>query len=832
MAGAARVAGYVHHCAATAAEAFRRIVPGVRDDAPADDREGSMKTTTTAGRRHGRARYVRAAAAVTGLALALTGCTGDEPEEGETSADNYTTREVTDGSTTFVVVENPGGGATLSYGADSGIELVTENSDGKELAFKDLNGNGELDAWEDWRLEASERAADLAPQLSREQMVGLMTWAGTNETDGMTDEHKAAVADGRLRILLSRSDNDIDSNVLYSNAVEAYVETLITDDEPYVPVVRSTDPRHGASMTSPLTTSFTEEGEFTQWPMNLGMAATFDVDLLGTYGQVLSQEYRDLGFANLLGPQIDLTSDPRWGRDKDTLGEDAEMAAAMAEAYVDGIQNTYAQDGTSLGWGDDSVTAMTKHFPSDAMGEGGREAHNDHGKYAVWPGDNLAEHLSVFESSADTVSSVMLSYSIGIGPDGEPYFSERKGSAYEPMIVEDVREMGIEGPIVTDWRIFFDEGQMWGVEDLSVEERFDLLLEAGIDQFGGLDDPSYVADAADRWDAAYEAGEREVDATTRLTESTERNLTWLIQSGMYENPYVDLDESHETVGSADKLEASTNAHLDSIVMTKNDGVIAQAQAEDWSDKTVYVPRQVESSTNIFTGETTVTDTATVDTEVLAEYVGSVVTDEPITDADGTVTGYTMPDLTGVDLALVGMDSPAESTARDDATNTYYPLSLQYRPYTADSEAVRKVSLSGDILPDGTKENRSYYGNTTVTANEYVLDTFERVVDAVEASGEDIPVVVALYAKNPVVPTEIEADAEAILVGWGVIEEAYIQVALGLHEPQGRLPIGFPASMAAVEASYEDVPKDHETYVDSAGNDWAFGFGLNWSGVIG
>jgi beta-glucosidase len=787
--------------------------------------------TTTKRRAGARARTRNAAAVVAVAALGLTACTGGSPDEDATGGDAYTTREVTDGTTTFVVVDNPGDGKTLSYSKDSGVELITEDVDGATTAFKDMNANGKLDTWEDWRLDATERAADLAPQLSQEQMVGLMTWAGTNETDGMTDEHKKAVSEGRLRILLSRSDNDIDSNVVYSNAVEAYVETLASEDEPYVPVVRSTDPRHGASMTSPLTTSFTEEGEFTQWPMNLGMAATFDVDLLGTYGQVLSQEYRDLGFANLLGPQIDLTSDPRWGRDKDTLGEDSEMAAAMAEAYVDGIQNTLDEDGTSIGWGDDSVTAMTKHFPSDAMGEGGREAHNDYGKYAVWPGDNLAEHLSVFESSADTVSSVMLSYSIGIGADGQPYFTERKGSAYEPEVVQDVRDMGIEGPIVTDWRIFFDEGQKWGVEDLSVEDRFDLLLESGIDQFGGLDDPSYVAAAADRWQEAYEAGERDVDITTRLTESTERNLAWLIQSGMYENPYVDLDESHETVGSADKLEASTNAHLNSIVMTKNDGVIAQAQAEDWSDKTVYVPRQLETSTNIFTGETTVTDSATIDTEVLARYVGTVVTDEPVTGADGTVTGYTMPDLSDVDLALVGMDSPAESRAYDEETDTYYPMSLQYRPYTADGEHVRQVSIAGDILPDGTQENRSYYGHTTVTSNESVLDTFDRVVDAVQATGKDIPVVVALYAKNPVVPTEIEADADAILVGWGVIEEAYIQTALGLHEPQGRLPIGFPASMDAVEASQEDVPKDVETYVDSAGNDWAFGFGLDWSGVI-
>ena len=779
-------------------------------------------------------RGVRLIAAGGMIALTLSACaTGDGGSQSNASAqtNRYTTSEISDGTTAFTLVDNPGDGKTLSMSAEGGFGLIDVEENGQTLAFKDMNGNGKLDTWEDWRLSAQERAASLAPQLSREQMIGLMTWAGTNETDGMTDQHKQAIKDGRLRVLLSRSDNAIESNVVYSNAVEAYVETLTSEDEPYVPVVRSTDPRHGPGFGARLQSTFTNEGEFTLWPMNLGMAATFDAARLEEYGRVLSEEYRDLGFANLLGPQIDLTSDPRWGRDKDTLGEDSTMAAEMAEAYVDAIQNTYDEDGNPIGWGDDSVTAMTKHFPSDAMGEGGREAHNDYGKYAVWPGDNLDEHLKVFESSADTVSSVMLSYSVGIGADGEPYFTERKGSAYEPSVVQKVREMGIEGPVVTDWRIFFDEGQKWGVENLSVDERFDLLLQSGIDQFGGLDDPSYLISAAERWQAAYEKGERKVDITTRLTESTERNLAWLIQSGMYENPYVDLEKSKAEVGDGAKTEASKKAHLDSIVMTKNNGAIRQTEAESWKDKTVYVPRVKESSFNIFTKETTVSDRATVDIDMLAKYVGKVVTDEPVLDEAGEITGYTTPDLSGVDLVLVGMDSPSESRPLDEETGAYKPMSLQYRPYTADGPNVRTTSLAGDILPDGSKENRSYFGQTTMTSNEYFLDAFEQVVAAVDATGRDIPVIVSLYSKNPQVPSEFEEKADAILVGWGVIEEAYVQVALGLHEPQGRLPIGFPRDMDAVEASFEDVPKDHATYVDSMGNDWAFGFGLNWAGPI-
>ena len=159
------------------------------------------------------------------------------------------------------------------------------------------------------------------------------------------------------------------------------------------------------------------------------------------------------------------------------------------------------------------------------------------------------------------------------------------------------------------------------------------------------------------------------------------------------------------------------------------------------------------------------------------------------------------------------------------------MSLQYRPYTADGEHVRRVSISGDILADGSQENRSYFGATSRIENESDLDAFERAVAAVEASGRDIPVITVLKATNPVVPAEFEARSDAILVGFGISDQALIEVALGLSEPQGRLPIGFPASMDAVEAQLEDVGGDTEPYVDSAGNAYAFGFGLSYSGAI-
>lgn len=213
-----------------------------------------------------------------------------------------------------------------------------------------------------------------------------------------------------------------------------------------------------------------------------------------------------------------------------------------------------------------------------------------------------------------------------------------------------------------------------------------------------------------------------------------------------------------------------------------------------------------------------------------------MTDEVVLDADGKVVSYTAPDLTDVDMVLVGMDSPVAgavfgNSGFDVETGTYYPLSLQYRPYTADGANVRKVSISGDILADGTKENRSYFGGTSRISNEADLDAFQRAVDAVAASGKEIPVVTMLKASNAVIPAEFEASSNAILVSFGTSDQALIEVALGLFEPSGRLPIQFPANMDTVEKQFEDVAKDMTPYTDAAGNAYDYGFGLNYSGPI-
>ncbi|MFV0451982.1 MAG: glycoside hydrolase family 3 N-terminal domain-containing protein [Propioniciclava sp.] len=780
-----------------------------------------------------RAMPTKVIAAIAGVGLLITaGCTATP---GDDASGPYTTAEVTDGTTTFTVVTNPGDGPRLSYGSESGVTLIEEEVDGATYAFKDMNGNETLDPWEDWRLDPAERAADIASQMSVEQIAGLMLFSSHERSpgDGLTEAQETYLKDSNLRAVLNAAGSDASTTVPWVNEMQAYVETLASEDTPYVPVNFASDPRSTAGSGG-----YNADGaDISRWPSNLGLAATFDVQHTLNFAQMASAEYRALGITTALSPQIDLATEPRWLRVGGTFGEDAAMASEMTRAYVTGFQNSAGEDV----WGPESVNAMIKHWPGDGPGEGGRESHTEAGKYGVYPGDNLDEHVSVFQSSLDS-AAIMTSYSISLNGEGDALFEDRMGTAYDRGAMALLRdENSYGGVVVTDWgvmsgskdeNVFIATG--WGAEDMKPAERYLWVLGTGHDMFGGVNDATYILEASQLWQDEFEAGDREVDAATRFRESGARILTMFFQAGLYESAFLNPDESAEILASDDKLKAGYDAQLASIVMLKNDGAVAEGM--DYSDKTVYIPQSYDVGRDSLFGPGTYTQGPSMDLDAAAGVFGNVVTDEVELDADDKVVSYTAPDLSDVDMVLVGMRSPNTgavfaNSGHNVETDEWTPLSLQYREYTADGDNVRKVSISGDIKADGSQQNRSYFGNSVKATNEADLDAFERAVEAVEASGKDIPVIAVLKAENPVIPAEFEADADGILVSFGASDKAAMDVAVGAYDPKGRLPMQFPADMDTVEAQKEDVAKDMTPYTDAAGNAYDFGFGLNWAGPI-
>ena len=753
-------------------------------------------------------------------------------------------RTVTDGVTTFTVVDNPGG-PTLSYVQGSGVTILTETTPAGTLSFKDYNANGTLDPFEDWRRPVGERAKALAAALSINQIAGLMLFSSheRNLAAGLTAPQKTYLSQDRLRNVLNASANDVTANVTWTNAAQAYAESLATATEPYIPVNISSDPRSTAGSDQ----AYNAAGaDISRWPSNIGLAATFSGDAMLEFAKITSQEYRAMGITTALGPQIDLATEPRWLRVDGTFGENVDLATTMATNYVAGSQNTYDDQGNSVGWGGDSIATMIKHWPGDGAGEGGREAHMNAGKYAVYPGDNMDEHLQPFLAAKESLA-VMSSYSIAIAGDGSPLTGNRVGSAYDKVKIDMLRNADYDGVICTDWGVttgYTDPnsrfGMAWGMENATVEERHYAVLRAGVDMYGGNNKTAPVLAAHAMWQADFEAGRNAISADARFRQSGERILRMIMAPGLFENPYLDLAVSKSIVASPAKVAAGLQTQADSIVMLKNaDKTIKQSPASKYKQQTVYIPSSIgRGFTGVF-GTTPDLVGPTLDVDVAAGYFKKVLTDTPVLNDAGKVVDYVTPDLSDVDLVLAGMRGPDNGdnfTGAGLATDgTFYPLSLQWAPYTADGSHVRKVSIAGDLLADGTQQNRSYFGQTSRIGNEYDLVALNRAVAAVEAveqaQHKKIPVIVAVKAKTAFVPAEVEPKVDALIVGYSVNGKVLIDAALGFAEPHGRLPVTAPKDMDAVEAQLEDVGEDMTPYVDSAGNTYAFGFGLDWKGHI-
>lgn len=321
-----------------------------------------------------------------------------------------------------------------------------------------------------------------------------------------------------------------------------------------IPVTISTDPRHsftenpGAAMLS---------GPFSQWPDALGLAATRDEDLVRTFGDIARQEYTAVGIRVALHPQVDLATEPRWARQLQTFGEDAELSGRLGAAYIRGFQ------GDELG--SSSVAAMVKHFPGGGPQKDGEDPHFAYGREQVYPGDAFELHLQPFEEAfAAGVSQVMPYYGMPIGTEYEEVgFGFNKG-----VLTGLLRErFGFDGIVCTDWGLITDSEIMgtpfparaWGVEHLTPGERMQKILDAGADQFGGEKCTEIllglVADG--------------LVSEERLDVSARRLLREKFVLGLFENPFVDAEAADRIVGSAAFRAAGDAAQRASITVLQS-----------------------------------------------------------------------------------------------------------------------------------------------------------------------------------------------------------------------------------------------------------------------
>lgn len=444
------------------------------------------------------------------------------------------------------------------------MEPTTSTSD-EGIAYRDLNGNGRMDPYENPTLPVQQRVADLLSRLSLEEKAGLMFQTVIEAgVDGSVLERPGNISKSATTdVVVGKRMNHFNVHHLENATVAARwnndLQRLAEQTPHGIPVTVSTDPRHAFIQNSGV--SFAA-GSFSQWPEPIGLAAIGDADRVREFADIARAEYRAVGIRAALHPTVDLATEPRWARQGGTFGQDSATASALVEAYLDGFQ------GEQLG--PDSVACTTKHFPGGGPQKDGEDAHFPYGREQVYPGGRFDEHLAPFRTAIARRTAAIMPYygmPVGLEVDGEPI--EEVGFGYNRQIVTGLlrERLGFDGVVVTDWELVNDNrvgdqvlpARAWGVEHLDAKGRMEKIFDAGADQFGGEECPDLLIELV----AEGRVTEERIDASAR------RLLTVKFELGLFDDPYVDEDAAGRIVGSPEFRAAGLRAQSESITVLEN-----------------------------------------------------------------------------------------------------------------------------------------------------------------------------------------------------------------------------------------------------------------------
>ena len=473
------------------------------------------------------------------------------------------------------------------------------------LFFKDMDNDGVLSPYEDWRLSHEERAADMVKHLPLKQQAGLvlntlwntplsMTREGAKDENGNIVPSKifkrydpsepipkgilpgldnrvddGQVLEQKLAAGVYRGEMRAEAGVaaLYHNLGTQYVEYEACQGGVAIPYSLHTNPINIG------------------YPDFLGMGAACMGD--GNFDMVYQMAQTDrkmmsaCGLHIMYGPQVDVSTDPRWPRNSGTYGERPEITAGITRELVRGYQN--GEDGLKEG----SIVLTVKHFPGDGPAENGFEPHLPIGQWRLYPTEGSMEkyHLPPFQAAFDMKASAIMPDYSRVGTDGrtKPQYyrgkltsTEQVGSTYSKELITDLARdtMGFTGYVNSDSGI--TTTQIYGVENLSVPERYAKAISAGTDVIGGNYDAENIVKAVE--DGFLPKAD--------LDRANYRRLLAMFQQGRVDNPYLNPDEADrvraENFEGAKK--AAYRACQKEVVLAKNhENVLPMAKG-----KKVYI----------------------------------------------------------------------------------------------------------------------------------------------------------------------------------------------------------------------------------------------------
>jgi beta-glucosidase len=526
----------------------------------------------------------------------------------------------------------------------------------------------------------------------------------------------------------------------------------------------------------------------TQFPQGIGLASTWDPELVERVAGVIREQMIATGARHTLAPVLDIARDARWGRVEETYGESPYLTARLGVAYVRGVQGDLAE----------GVAATGKHFLGYAMSEGGL----NHAPVHFGPRELREVYAEPFRAAiaeAD-LATVMNSYS---SVDGMPCGGSK-------LILDDLLrgELGFTGAVVADYQttdLLMTHHRIAATKGEAARRA----LAAGLDmELPQLD--CYGAPLKD----LVERGDVDVALVDR---SVRRVLALKDQLGLFDNPFADPDAAMRAYGRPADRALAKEAAVKSLVLLANDGTLPIARAA-----TLAVLGPAADDVRLLQGDYSYpAHTEIVQPrdehgrliEATGEFAAGPYYPESVTPlagitalTEGSVTSAPGCDLLGDDTS--GIEQAASIARSCDV-------------------AICVVGGRSGLMPDCTS------GEFRDVTDLGLPGVQQQLVDTVIATGTPTVVIVMSGRAHAIE----HIDAAAVLYAWPPGEQggaAIAEVLFGVAEPSGRLPITLPRTAG-------QVPIHHDTragggrsmiygdYVDgSASARYGFGHGLSYT----
>lgn len=618
-------------------------------------------------------------------------------------------------------------------------------------------------------LPVADRVADLLGRMTVEEKVGQMLQLDAR--DGVR-EH---ILDKHVGSILHTSPERV------REAHDLTAQTRLR-----IPLLVGEDVIHGHSFY---------EGA-TIYPTQLGMAASWDAELIERMARATAVEASATGMHWTFSPVLCIARDLRWGRVDETFGEDPFLIGELASAMVRGYQGAGLTDETA-------ILATAKHFAGYSETQGGRDASEadiSRRKLRSW-------FLPPFERVArEGCRTFMLGYQT---TDGVPI------TVNDWLLTDVLRgEWDYTGMLITDWD---NVGRM--VWEQKVQP--DLAHAAAAAVRAGND---MVMTTPGFYEGALDAIAQGLLEEQDLDRAVARILTLKFELGLFENPRRPSDE---------RIEAVIGSHADlnlevarrSLVLLENDGTLPLA-ADAPTRIAVVGPLADDAQTQLGDWAGSSGQVNWLPDGHPREMITTVLDGLRAQAPEGSEVTF----VRGADI-LELVPNPAGATFPDGQPRP--PVVVSAPVDEAEIAAAVAAAEASDVVVAVVGDRIELVGEGRSTATLELLGGQVALLDAVIATGK--PVVVVLLASKPLVLPPSVADAAAVV--WAANPgmqggRALAEIVFGVTEPSGRLPITFARHVGQQPTYYNQIRGQHgDRYADLTQSPaWAFGEGLSYTTV--